>query len=276
MKITKLLITIILCCSFWNCQQQSESASNEGYALDESVEMDFKTTTQSKEEQPQNNQTGETEPTKIERKLIRNARIGFQSDDLEKTSERLMKLTKQFEGYISNDESNNNYGQSRHNLTVRIPAENFDAFLKGVGEGVDEFDYKNISTNDVTAEFLDTEARIKTKKELEIRYLAILNKANSVKDMLEIERELNNVRGEIELAQGRLKYLKNQVGYSTFYIEYYKEIPYQGDSFAERIGEGFGNGWDNLLMFFVGIVNLWPFLILIVLGIWAFRKWRRS
>lgn len=281
MKSTKVLIAFTLCFGFLNCQQQSESSANEGYLYKETVaedqmEMDFKTTTQSEEQQPQADQIGETEPTKIERKLIRNARIGFQSDDLEKTAERLAKLTKQLEGYISNDESNNNYGQSKHNLTVRIPSKNFDAFLKGVGEGVDEFDYKNISTDDVTAEYLDVESRIKTKKELETRYLAILNKANSVTEMLEIERELNNVRGEIESAQGRLKYLKNQVSYSTFYIEYYKEVPYQGDSFAERMGDGFGNGWDNLLMFFVGIVNLWPFLILIVLGIWGFRKWRRS
>jgi hypothetical protein len=281
MKITKLLIALTLCFGFLNCQQQSESSANEGYLYKETVaedqmEMDFKTTTQSEEQQADNNQIGETEPTKIERKLIRNARIGFQSDDLDETSERLNKLTKQFDGYTSNDESNNNYGQFRHSLTVRIPSKNFDAFLKGVGEGVDEFDYKNISTDDVTAEYLDVESRIKTKKELETRYLAILNKANSVTEMLEIERELNNVRGEIESAQGRLKYLKSQVSYSTFFIEYYKEVPYQGDSFAERMGEGFGNGWDNLLMFFVGIVNLWPFLILIVLGIWGFRKWRRS
>lgn len=278
MKITKLLIIATLCFSFWNCQQQSESQANEGYSLDleQSVEMDFKTTPESEEQQGESNEIGETEPTKIERKLIRNARLGFQSDDLEKTEIRLNKLTKQLEGYVSNDESNNNYGEFRHSLTVRIPSKNFDAFLKGVGEGVDEFDYKNISTNDVTAEYLDVESRIKTKKELETRYLEILNKANSVTEMLEIERELNNVRGEIESAQGRLKYLKNQVSYSTFYIEYYKEVPYQGDSFAERMGEGFGNGWNNLLMFFVGIVNLWPFLILIIVAVWGFRKWRRS
>lgn len=275
MKITKVLIAITLCCSFWSCQQQSESKADEGYSLDleQSIEIEL---TQTEKSLPQADQIGKTEPTKIERKLIRNARIGFQSDDLKKTTERLAKLTEKFEGYVSDDESNNNYGQFRHNLTVRIPAKNFDAFLIGVGEGVDEFDYKNISTDDVTAEYLDVEARIKTKKELEIRYLEILNKANSVKDMLEIERELNNVRGEIEASQGRLKYLKNQVSYSTFYIEYYKEVPYQGDSFTERIGEGFVNGWDNLLMFFVGIVNLWPFLILIILGIWGFRKWKRK
>ena len=280
MKITKAIIITILSITFWNCQQQSETASDEGHFYNEAVatgqmEMDFKKTAESETERG-SDEIGETEPKKIERKLIRNARIGFQSDDLEKTSERLMKLTKHYEGYVSTDESNNNYGQSKHNLTVRIPSKNFDIFLKGVGEGVDEFDYKNISTDDVTTEYLDVTARIKTKKELETRYLEILNKANSVKDMLEIERELNNVRGEIESAQGRLKYLKNQVSYSTFYIEYYKEVPYQGDSFAERMGEGFGNGWDNLLMFFVGIVNLWPFLILIVLGVWGFRKWRRS
>ncbi len=271
MKITKLLIALTLCFSFWNCQQQSESATDEGYSLDIEESLEIKSSPQSSLD---DNEIEEAELNKVERKLIRNARIGFQSDDLAKTSERLIKLTKKYEGYISKDESNNNYGQLRHNLTIRIPATNFDAFLKGVGEGVNEFDYKNISTDDVTSEYLDIEARIKTKKELEIRYLEILKKANSVKDILEIEKELNYVREEIESIQGRLKYLKNQVGHSTFHIEYYKEVPYEGDSFAEKIGNGFGNGWDNLLMFFVGIINLWPFVILIIVGVWSFRKWK--
>jgi len=254
MKITKLLIALTLCFSFWNCQQQSESATDEGYSLDIEESLEIKSSPQSSLD---DNEIEEAELNKVERKLIRNARIGFQSDDLAKTSERLI-----------------NYGQLRHNLTIRIPATNFDAFLKGVGEGVNEFDYKNISTDDVTSEYLDIEARIKTKKELEIRYLEILKKANSVKDILEIEKELNYVREEIESIQGRLKYLKNQVGHSTFHIEYYKEVPYEGDSFAEKIGNGFGNGWDNLLMFFVGIINLWPFVILIIVGVWSFRKWK--
>jgi hypothetical protein len=159
---------------------------------------------------------------------------------------------------------------------VRIPSKDFDKFVETIGKGVEKFDYREIITQDITAEYLDVEARIKTKKEMENRYLAILQKARNVTEMLEIERQLGEVRGEIESMEGRLRFLKNQVSFSTLSISFYKNIAYQGDSFWTRLGDSFHNGWDNLLVFIIGIVHLWPFLILIGFGIWGFRRFRKK
>lgn len=216
------------------------------------------------------------EPKAVERKLIKNGRVGFQTEDLGKTHQRILSLTKKYNAYIADDETVKRYDQTEHNLTVRIPAEKFDNFLADVGEGVKEFDYKEINTQDVTAEYLDVQTRIKTKKELESRYLEILQKANTVTDMLEVERQLGEVRSEIESMEGRLKYLKNQVSFSTLNISFYKEVPYEGDSFVDRLGNGFGEGWQGLLMFIVGLVHVWPFLIIFGIALWLIRRfWKR-
>jgi hypothetical protein len=282
MKITKALFYSLAFLLLISCQQGAEqSVEDAGYAPEQYSEQYEQA--QTTPEEPQNKTTtpeaetsGEAEPQAFDRKLIKNGRIGFQTDDLDKTYQNILKVVKQYDAYVSSDENHNNYGELRHDLTIRIPAKDFDKFVETVGKGVDEFDYKEIQTQDVTAEYLDVEVRIKTKKEMENRYLAILQQAKSVTEMLEIERQLGDVRGEIESMEGRLRFLKNQVSFSTLNISFYTNVPYQGDSFWTRLGNSFHSGWDNLLLFIVGIVHLWPFLILIGFGVWGFRRFRKK
>ena len=280
MKITKALFYNLSFLLLIGCQQApEESASDAGYAPETYEEQYAEAQNQ---EEPQSKTIPEvetievTEPKTIDRKLIKNGRIGFQTDDLDHTYQNILKIVTQYNAYISSDENHNNYGELRHEIMVRIPSKDFDKFVETIGKGVEKFDYREIITQDITAEYLDVEARIKTKKEMENRYLAILQKARNVTEMLEIERQLGEVRGEIESMEGRLRFLKNQVSFSTLSISFYKNIAYQDDSFWTRLGDSFHNGWDNLLVFIIGIVHLWPFLILIGFGIWGFRRFRKK
>ncbi|MFK7948521.1 MAG: DUF4349 domain-containing protein [Saprospiraceae bacterium] len=291
MKNISLLVIAILGLILFSCGQAEKT---ESYALDlpEGIEIEPPRTSESppppiaqqidlkqidepqkKQEQP--NATS-NEPKTVERKLIKNGRIGFQTDDLGKTHQQILLLTKKYKAYIASDETIKYHNQTTHNITVRIPANEFDNFLSEIGEGVKEFDYKEINTEDVTAEYLDVEARIKTKKELENRYLEILQKASTVTDMLEVERQLGAVRSEIESMEGRLKYLKNQVSFSTLNISFYKEVPYEGDSFVDRLGEGLGEGWQGLLMFIVDLTYIWPFLIIFGIVILLLRRFWKN
>lgn len=293
MKNTALLIIAILSLILWSCGGAEQAAEDGSFAMPEyeyteevtESEYEMKTTKgtpllaqniKQVDESQTEKKTTIDETETVERKLIKNGRVGFQTEDLDKTHQRILSLTKKYNAYIADDETVKRYDQTEHNLTVRIPAEKFDNFLADVGEGVKEFDYKEINTQDVTAEYLDVQTRIKTKKELESRYLEILQKANTVTDMLEVERQLGEVRSEIESMEGRLKYLKNQVSFSTLNISFYKEVPYEGDSFVDRLGNGFGEGWQGLLMFIVGLVHVWPFLIIFGIALWLIRRfWKR-
>lgn len=138
--------------------------------------------------------------------------------------------------------------------------------------------YSNIG--DVSARYYDLETRIKNKKALEQRYIKLLEKASVIKDILEIEKNLNEVRTEIEGLQGQFNYLQKQVNLSTINLSFYEILPYVYDS-SERRGLGarvlsaLGNGWQGFLSFLVGITTLWPFVILFTGGIFLFRKLRR-
>lgn len=213
-------------------------------------------------------------PVTMERKLIKNGSISFEVNNVEETKSKIAEIVKDVSGYIS-DENQNNYGNGpRFSETLRVPSDKLEEVitrLEGLARNVES---KNINTQDVTEEFIDVETRLATKKELEARYRELLKQAKTVKDLLEVETQLANVRGEIESMEGRLKYLNNQVSLSTLNVEYFQTV--SGNSgFGYRFSGTFGKGWDIFLNFLIGIFTLWPFVLIAGVGTWLFIRWRR-
>lgn len=211
----------------------------------------------------------------VERKLIKEGRVTFQTQHVDQTRNKVDATTRRYAGYVANEHESKYDDRIAYELTIRVPAQHFDALLAGITEGVENFDEKQIEVKDVTEEFTDATVRLRTKKELEKRYLELLQKANSVKDMLEVEREMGNLRTEIEAVEGRLKYLNNQVSYATLSVSYYQKIATQAQ-FGQAFSEGFRNGWRNLGWFLVGLVNVWPFLLLTAASVLVIRRMIRN
>jgi hypothetical protein len=269
-KLIPVILIILLYSCSKNKSEDYRTASSEAAAYDE---LEMAPITVQNSQKPENIES-EVSQKKLDRKLIKTGTIEFETENLNETNARIISSVKKLGGYISNEnEYNNNYGQITINLTVRIPSKNFDALLSEVSKGVTHFDNKSINVKDVTEEFVDVQARIKTKKELETRYLQILEKAKTVKEILEIERELGNLRADIESFEGRLKYLKDQVSFSTLDISFYELTQVEkSNKFGEKFIDGFASGWENLIWFFIGLTNIWPFIILIIVLIWFIRR----
>ncbi len=211
----------------------------------------------------------------IDRKLIKTGDIAFQTNDIEKTRQEISKAVLDLKGYISKDNVYSYSNRTGVTIEIRLPANNFDKLMETVSLNAERIERKNIDVKDVTEEYIDVEARLKTKKEVENRYRELLAQAKSVNDVLNIERELGNLRSEIESIEGRLRYLKDQVAFSTLTVEFYKEkIGGSEFGFWQKLKSAGGNGWELLLMFLVGIAHLWPFVILAIAIIY-FIKWIR-
>lgn len=214
-------------------------------------------------------------PLVTERKLIRNGSIEFEVSSVADTKQKVTDLVNEAGGYISTDNQNNYSGSPRYEQVARIPADKLDDFISKIEALAKKVDNKSISTQDVTEEFIDVETRLATKKELEARYRDLLKQAHTVKDIIEVEAQLNNVRGEIESMEGRLKYLNSQVSYSTLTLSYYQAT--SGNyGFSYRFMNSFGEGWRNLLDFVIGVFAAWPFVIIIAVGAWLFARWRHK
>ena len=201
------------------------------------------------------------------RKLIKEGVFQFETEDISKTRNDILKVVKNYKGYASSDQEYKTGNGIKNTIVIRVPANNFDFLIKDLTKGISKFDDKNITVKDITEEFLDIEARVKTKKELENRYLEILKKANTVTEMLEVEQQLEKLRAEIESIEGRLKYLNNRTSLSTITITFYQIIEVEKKSrYAMQFKKGFKNGWTNLIDFFIVLINIWPF-ILIMIGV---------
>lgn len=214
-------------------------------------------------------------PSTYDKKVIKNSYLRFETQDLDNTYDKIIQFVKQNEGFIQNDNSNKSGNRLSRNLEIRIPTSNFQKTIDSISNYVSFFDTKRISARDVTEEFIDLEARLKAKQTLEKRYLELLSKANTVKEMLEIERELSNIREEIEAKQGRLKYLSDQVSLSTLNIEFYKITTQTGAtvSYGSKMWNAVKSGFNGLSIFFLGILNIWPFIIIIIVAVFIFKRW---
>lgn len=266
MKIlSTLLLVFLLGCS--------NGSSNKDYSADSSMAgMEIA------EEAKMSQLAPSSSPEELEQKIIKTARLAFETKDVEATHKKILQLASQYNGLVQSDNSGKDYNRIFKNLTVRIPSENFQQFVDGISEGVAYFDQKDISRQDVSEEFIDLEARLKAKRTLEERYLELLEKANNVKEMLEIELELSNIREEIEAKQGRLQYLQSQVSMSTVNVEFYKTTAETGitESYGQKMKNAFQGGWNGISVFFLGVLYLWPLFLVAIIIIVVIRIFLKS
>lgn len=217
--------------------------------------------------------TGSTQSTaipQVAQQIIREGQAVFETSDLKKTKAWIESLVRRHKAYISNDEQYKSTDRIEQRMTLRIPVDRFDAFLADFEKGVVRFDSKSITATDVTEEFIDVSQRLKVKKATEERYIALLAKAGTVRDVLETEKYIAEVRAETESLEGRLKYLENRIGLSTLSITFYQLKP-EMQGFASRFGVAFSEGWNNFLSFLLGAISLWPFLFAVGAIVWFVR-----
>lgn len=212
-------------------------------------------------------------PPPVDRKVIRRGEVVFQTASVSSTRVALNKLVTELKGYLEVEHTADLTARLEYRMVIRVPAENFDSLVERSVRLADKLDTKNISAEDVTEEFIDVEARLRTKKELENRYIELLGKASKVEDVLAIERELGTLRSDIESIEGRYRYLKDRVGMSSLDIVFYEP---KGSSFGfgGRVGEALRGGWSNLLDFLVLLINIWPFLLLFAVAYFFYRRRR--
>jgi uncharacterized damage-inducible protein DinB len=221
------------------------------------------------------NDNDNREAKEYSRKIIKEGDIAFETKDINSLTQFIHTQAKNTGGYIA-DETSYKYEQRIENrITVRIPADKFDEFLAIITDKAGSLDQKNIRVLDVTASYIDKETRIKSKKELEARYLDLLKQAKTVDEILKIEQQLGAIREDIEAVEAQLKSLKDKVSYSTLNITYYTKQG-TGINFIDKLSEGAVQGWQNLLLFFVGLSYVWPFILIIVIIIFIAVRYERK
>ena len=218
--------------------------------------------------------SGTASPELSDQKLITTMDVSAETEDLDALMAELNTQIAELGGYV---EYQNTYFGSAYqslryrsaNLTIRIPAENLDAFLLHV-EGVSNVVSKQQSQENVTLQYVDTESRMNALQAEHDRLLELMDQAGDLSDLLQIEQRLTEVLYELESTTAQLRSLDNQVSYATveLYIDEVTEFTeMEEQNMWQRIGAGFKenirNIGDWLVDFVVWLVTYSPQLILI-------------
>lgn len=211
-----------------------------------------------------------------ERKIIRNATLTLESDKPAEGGQRIATIAEQSGGYVATTETRQRGDEDAGGanasviIEIRVPSQQFNAALekiRGLGNRVSS---EKITGQDVTEEYLDLEARIRAKQALEAQFLEIMKTARTVRDALEVQTQLAEVRTEIERLQGRLRYLENQTSLSTIRVTIETPAPLvatRTSGFFRSLGRAFGDGIDAAATILLVLLRIFIALIPIVLFI---------
>lgn len=222
----------------------------------------------------QSNQPIEEKQT--EKKLIRTASIHIKVENYEKARPTLDELLKQFQAEITNEMQSTHSNGVSYDFTIRILPADFESFIAKIEELASFVYGKRIDVQDVTRQYVDLETRLASKRAVIAQYRALLQDAKSVEDVLAVSEELNEVIEDVESTEAQLRALRNDVQYSTINLTIFDEhtIPnIERENFFSRIGKGLFNGWQLLLNIFVGLITIWPVVLIAIGGVWLLRRW---
>jgi hypothetical protein len=148
------------------------------------------------------------------RKVVKTANLGLRSEEVRQSAARAQQVAATAGGTVLSSQVYRNDDSVTADLVLSVPSEEFERVLdelRGLGEKVTT---DSISGQDVTEEYVDLESRERNLRATEESLLRLYHRAENVEEALSIQRELTTVRGEIELVQGRIKYLDQRSAYS--------------------------------------------------------------
>lgn len=302
MKIIKyLLLLVLILMSACSSNSESNSAS-QGSSSSESMDnavvsseaaeekaSNFKSNAQLDEEKKIGNDTRNNPPNE-DRMIIYHANMNIEVDDYNEVRTKIEQLVHQMNGYIVHSEVHDvNDHEKRGTVKVRIPQESFQSFLETVESLSVKINSSNVTGQDVTEEYVDLEARLKSKLVVEARLLEFMKEANETKDLLQISKDLERIQSEIEQLKGKMQYLKDQTNLSTVTISITESkvivpsIEKDGLNTFDNIKKQFMQSVNFLItsgstvaVFLIGNSPIFIVLITIGMAIWYFVKKRKS
>ena len=213
------------------------------------------------------------------KKIIKSGDMTIEVADIKTAQEKIQNFVKNNKAYIQNERFSHAETQTTLSMEIRIPNQNFDNLINSFSDEIGSISEKNIRVQDVTEEYTDVSIRLKNKLAYLEKYRDLLKRSASTKDLLEIQEKIRGLEEEIESSEGRLRYIDDQVNYSTLDLTLIREKPRNTVTskigFGSRLVDSIANGWNIFVNFLLEIVSLWPFLFIIPIIILFWKKWRK-
>lgn len=209
-------------------------------------------------------------------------RIEVADGEFDTAFQRVVDIAQRLGGDVAASETAvSDDGHTAGSLTVRVPVQSYEQLLVGMGE-IGEVTHRRVTSQDVSAEFVDLEARQRQLRAQEAFYLDLLEDTTSVNEAVTVREELDRIQADIERITGRLNLLENRTSFSTLTVELFEPgaaVP-QGDPTPARgLARYWETGLDALVaavgtMLVVGLGAL-PLAVLVLIVLLVIRAIRR-
>jgi hypothetical protein len=228
----------------------------------------------------------------LERKIIKTYRVRMETLTYDEAVSLITSAAQSFGGYIAEASqegigTGSSYGTRSATYTVRIPAENADAYIEHISGDCNVLS-SSLTTQDVTDAYYGYQARLESLVIQEERLSAMMEKAETLSDLLTLEDKLSDVRAEINGINSSLQLMEKSVSYSYVYVTLREVKEYQEpeeESYLSRMGSSFVGAFKSFVNVLgeILIVLIWvlPYLIvaaviLTVLVVYNVRRKRKK
>ncbi len=150
-----------------------------------------------------------------QRMVIKTATVTLQVERVSDAEASIRARVDQLGGYVVSVQTNGSGDSQTSTITFRVPSDSFGSALSDVEGLARRVLSRSVGGDDVTAEFVDLDSRMRNLGATRDRLLALLAKADKVEDALQVNSALTDVQGQIEQIQGRMKYLKDSAAMAT-------------------------------------------------------------
>jgi len=214
-----------------------------------------------------------------DKKMIKTGTLKLEVKNFKTYSNNVHKTIKQFGGYIAQEEQTLSDEKTETVVCIKVPVEQFESMINQLPGDDDKVMERKITTEDVTGEVVDTRSRLEAKKQMRIKYLEFLKQSKNMEEVLQVQNGINGIQEELESATGRIASLSHQALYSTINLTFYQPVngfkPSDGSpSFFTRLSSAFKTGGSWIADLFVGLISVWPLLLLVFAIYFGWRKLR--
>ena len=213
----------------------------------------------------------------VDRKIIRDANLTIEVVSTTEAQQRVTSIAETLGGFVVTSEARQRQDSEPAKrtldikLVIRVPSGQFNAALEQIEKLATNLPERNVTGQDVTEEFIDLDARLKTQKALELQFLDIMKQAKKVDDALEVQSQIADVRTEIEKLEGRRRFLESKSSLSTITVNIHTPTPIvvTASGFTYTIREALSDSIDvatGIVLFFIRFaIVMTPIFVLLIL-----------
>jgi hypothetical protein len=214
-----------------------------------------------------------------DKKVVKNAFVTVEVKNYKTFNNLFHETVKQFGGYIAQEEQNESDDKIENIVLVKVPVEAFEQSLQALAPENEKIIVKKVSSQDVTGDIVDIKSRIESKRVVRLRYLDMLKQAKNMEEIIQIQKEINQIQEETESAEGRLNYLSHSAAMSTIQLTFYEVLipgPTENNpaGYGKRLLMAMKDGLEWVGEFLLLLLTVWPLWVIAAILLWSLKKWR--